>query len=349
MNRVYILGAGASEPYGLPLMRTLTWDLYRTLRSSNRAVVASALRECFGTTPCGPQDAPNFEEFLNLLDKRSLRYLKPDIANASSRPKAAEIVLDALRRFIRDKCASLAKCRGPYDRLVASIDPTTVVISFNWDVLLELALRRAGRAYSYLSSSGSARSHTLLLKPHGSINWFALLQRHGFHIPPRSNIAAIGDLSSYLCYITQPLERPHFGGRGTSLRGSLANVPAIVPPTASKRLSVGGVPGDGFVEEGHTKAMTRIWDTAASALARAHEVVVIGYSMPGADAASTTILKHFASPSPRSRKRKRLFLVEQNNEVAQRYTDVLGVDAQIICDDFNRFDPSKPLPKRSPT
>jgi hypothetical protein len=341
-TRVYILGAGASAPYGLPLLSTLTWELAETLTPRDRRLFVNTLRECFGRAPTGPRDSPDFEELLNRLDPRALRYLEDTAsAKASDRQKAAELALTTLRSYIRDRCRARARRHGPYDRLVGSLDANTVLISFNWDVLLELAFRRAGRTFSYFPDSSD--SSTLLLKPHGSINWFALLERHGIWIAPQSNVRPIGDLNNYLCYITEPLQRPKFGGRGTMLQASLATLPAIVPPAASKILSVGGVPGDGFVEAGHTRAMKQIWSTAASAVANAREIVIVGYSMPGTDAASIAILKHFRR---RSRRRKQLFLVERDAAVADRYRTVLGVDAQIICTDFKNFDPSKRLPKR---
>jgi hypothetical protein len=342
VRRVYVLGAGASAPYGLPLLRSLTWELAQSLGRSSRTLFISALHECFGQSPRGPHDSPDFEEFLNRLDPRALRYLEAaDAAKASLRPKAAELALRSLRTFIRDKCLSLAKCHGPYDRLVQAINDDTIVISFNWDVLLELAFRRARRAYSYFPSSNSASGSALLLKPHGSINWFALLQRQGIHITGRSNVRPIGNLSNFLCHIAEPLQLPRFGGRGTMLQASLATVPAIVPPAASKLLSVGGVPGDGFVEAGHTSAMKAIWATASNALESAREIVIIGYSMPGTDAASIAMLKHAAAL--RSRRLTHVFLVDPCKDVEERYRDVLRIDAQLVCNDFANFDPSKRL------
>jgi hypothetical protein len=43
-----MLGAGASAPYGLPLLRALTWDLAQSLAGSKRKLFMNALRECNG-------------------------------------------------------------------------------------------------------------------------------------------------------------------------------------------------------------------------------------------------------------------------------------------------------------
>src|SRR5262249_32514113 len=159
---------------------------------------------------------------------------------------------------------------------------------------------------------------TLLLKPHGSINWFALLDRELLKFGSDSNLRCVGDdLSYYLLYVTDPLNHVEFGSSSHFVKAALAKIPAIVPPTASKVLSVGGTPADGWVEAGHTRAMRAIWSEFKKMLDRASELVVIGYSLPGTDAASTELLKQFASGS--ASKSKRVLLIEPSIEVHKRY------------------------------
>jgi hypothetical protein len=76
---------------------------------------------------------------------------------------------------------------GPFDRLAQRLTERTLVVSFNWDVLLESALQRAGREYAYLPTERSSGA-VPLLKPHGSINWFALLDREMLSIAADSNL-----------------------------------------------------------------------------------------------------------------------------------------------------------------
>ena len=124
----------------------------------------------------------------------------------------------------------------------------------------------------------------------------------------------------------------------------LASVPAIVPPTASKLLLVGGIPRDGFVAHGHAKAMKATWSTLLAALDEASEIVAIGYSLPGTDAASIEVLKRFGA-SATTTHTKRVLLVEPNPAVADRYRSVLGVRAEVVCSDFGTFDPANPPPR----
>jgi hypothetical protein len=246
--------------------------------------------------------------------------------------------LAGLRAFIQNKCESASTREGPFDVLVKSLDGTSLLVSFNWDVLLELALLRSGRTYRYLPSEESADA-TILLKPHGSINWYALLDREMLQISAKSNLWTIGPtINSYLCYTIKPLSPIDFAECSFAVKYALSTVPAIVPPTSSKLLAVGGIPRDGFVEAGHARTMKAIWRAIADGFRQAREIVVIGYSLSGTDAASIAALKYFASLSTTSNP-KHILLVERNPKMVARYQSLLGVDTKLICSDFATFDP----------
>src|SRR5437899_4217106 len=105
IERVYWIGAGASVPYGLPTLKTLTWELSQSLSAVDRETLLRAVYECFGVILRKPEDSPDFEEFLNRLDPRALFYLEDTGLGGpnSVRRKAGELALSSLRTFIRDK------------------------------------------------------------------------------------------------------------------------------------------------------------------------------------------------------------------------------------------------------
>jgi hypothetical protein len=166
-----------------------------TLSVEDRAVFLRAIFECFNVNIEQVENSPDFEELLNRLDPTSLRYLGGiglDDETAFRR-RAIGIALSKLRSLIREKCLAVADERGPYDRLVASLNERTAIVSFNWDVLIETAFLRADRAFRYLPTIKSPIG-TVLLKPHGSINWFALLDRELLYVanfagPPQRPLA----------------------------------------------------------------------------------------------------------------------------------------------------------------
>jgi hypothetical protein len=295
--------------------------------------------ECFNLTLERAEDSPDFEELLNRLDPNAVRYLGGIGLDEklAVRKNAITLALSSLRKFIRDRCLSAACVVGPYDRLVASLDERTAIVSFNWDVLLEVAFRRAGQTFRYLPTPSSTAG-TILLKPHGSINWFALLDRECLCLSRDSNLAAFGDsLAYYLLYVTNPLAPVVLGG--STVEYALARVPAIVPPSASKLLSVGGNPRDGYVEGGHARALQNTWHAFKLMLDQASEIVIVGYSLPGTDASSLALLRNYASTLSTSRPKK-VRLIEPNSSIAERYKNLLCIEVEVIGRDFASFDPA---------
>ena len=194
---------------------------------------------------------------------------------------------------------------------------------------------RAGREYSYLPP-GLTADGVLLLKPHGSINWFALLDREMLSVNKGRNLWVIGpNVGSYMCYKVSPLDPVDFSQ--TSVEYVLSRTPAIVPPSASRVLDVGGLPRDGFVAHGHELTMQATWMTVAQAIGRARQLVVIGYSLPGTDGATIELLKFF---SRQGGKRREVLVVDPNPEVIERYRMILDVEVAHIGTDFAEFDPT---------
>lgn len=300
IRRIYLIGAGASacDPYSLPTLKTLARDLYKFLDAPDRKIFVDSVYECLGVdlqdrrvkTPI------DFEELLNRLDPNAVQYLSQGNLHtrheseqlqtnaAAQDANAKDVALGGLRRYLLEKCLSLANATGSYDRLASSITEHDVIVSFNWDVLLEVAFRRQGREVSYWDTPKG----TVMLKPHGSINWFALLDRELLAIDTTKNWQVFGDsLTYYMLFLRDPLGSRELGSSSWMVQHALSSTPAIIPPVASKLLSVGGQPREGFVESGHWRTMSRIWTVFGEFVRQAEELVVIGYSLPGTDAATT--------------------------------------------------------------
>jgi hypothetical protein len=338
IERVYLVGAGASVHYGLPTLKTLAWELVESLDKADRSILLTAIRESFpGTEMTSVNQSVDYEELLNRLNPDALAYLGLTGVSPpeSPRRRAAFVALQGLHDFIVDRCRKVAHQTGPFDALVKAADARSIIVSFNWDVLLELAVLRAGREYSYLPP-GLAADGVLLLKPHGSINWFALLDRELLFIDERSNLWAIGqNIGSYMCYKKSPLDPVDFSK--TTVEYCLSRTPAIVPPSATRVLDVGGVPRDAFVAHGHDLTMQATWLTVAQAIGRARQLVVIGYSLPGTDGATIELLKFF---SRQAAKRLEVMVVDPNPAVIERYRVILGVEVAHAGVDFADFDPT---------
>jgi len=336
IRRLYVVGAGASCPYGLPTLKTLSRELCAFLKDDDRERLVGAIYEALGIDLSQSEVSPDFEELLNRLDTTALQYISTLglSKQIGDRQKAFSIAINGLRELLLQKCHSLANQEGPYDRLVSSLTEDDAVVSFNWDVLLELAFKRNGKGFCYWDNSDGV---TVLLKPHGSINWFALLDRELLVVDTGGNWAVFGNhLTYYLLFLRDPLGSRYLGK--SMVDHALASVPAIVPPIASKTLAVGGLARDGFVSSGHERAMVRIWTIFGEFVRNATEMVVIGYSLPGTDGASIAILKNFV-PDTTFHSTKKLMVVDRDPQVLKRYQRLVHPNAILVSPDFEKFDP----------
>ena|SRR6266568_6432606 len=98
INRLYIIGAGASCAYGLPTLKTLTWELCNFLKRGDRKILVDAIYECVGIDPRGAGDNVDFEELLDRLDPRALAYITTG-KSKQVRSHAAEVALRGLSTY----------------------------------------------------------------------------------------------------------------------------------------------------------------------------------------------------------------------------------------------------------
>jgi hypothetical protein len=340
LDRLYVIGAGASIPYGLPLLKRLAFYVREAIPDDDRAVFDMAIFEAYGDKMLSPTSSVDFEDFLNRLDPIGLSYLDDqDLGQPlQNRKHVYQVALSGLRSYMQTKCENNKDTSGPYDRLVANRSASEAFVSFNWDVLLERAITRARQEYAYLPTP-HASGKRIVLKPHGSINWQALLDRECLMVSSQSNLCCVGDdISYYLLYRPDPFSPIDF--RYSLVEYALSKVPAIVPPQSSKLLSVGGSPRDDFVEAGHLRVMKAIWKEFLNYVRIAREIVVIGYSLPGTDAAAITLLK--AGLATRKTPIDRIILVDPNEEIPDRYETLLRIKVYLSCKKVEDFDPSHP-------
>ena len=204
---------------------------------------------------------PNIEDFLNLLEmakKFNTRFIKSDLWSESKLEEVETFTLKAVTDYIWDRMADEKRQQVIRAFTRESLRPGDTIITFNWDLTLERQLedyqRDPGFLYTYSSHRESAQFS--LLKPHGSIDWFA--RKAVRKLVSRSQV---GVLDKSLCFY------PRFNRAEVP---ELAEVPpVIVPPIAAKEF------GFNFLE--------RTWRFAYWAVSQATDLHIIGYSLPRED------------------------------------------------------------------
>ncbi|MCZ6733462.1 MAG: hypothetical protein O7B27_13115 [Gammaproteobacteria bacterium] len=171
-NRVFILGAGFSDAAGVPLTAPLLEKamgmfsvecpgLFSRVDGYARESVEDIDSEVNYT-------AIDFSDFCTYLEYVELREYGGGErwANTGSREKLA--LRFYLAKTIAEHTPSKASIPPMYVEFAEQLHKGDIVISFNWDGLLEVALQRVGKPYTY---NFSAEDHIKLCKLHGSVNW----------------------------------------------------------------------------------------------------------------------------------------------------------------------------------
>lgn len=172
-SRVFILGAGFSADAGIPLtapllelaMRKFSVEcpgLYERVNEYARESVEQYDRGDIDYSRINFSDLCTFLEYIELREYGGGERWKAE----GSREKLA--LKFYLAKTIAECTPTPDKIPQMYLDFVNQLHKRDIVISFNWDLLLEVALQRVGKTYTYNWGEDDAIK---LFKMHGSINW----------------------------------------------------------------------------------------------------------------------------------------------------------------------------------
>jgi hypothetical protein len=142
------------------------------------------------------------------------------------------------------------------------------IISFNWDLILDKLLFGEALGQTSYGFPKPPADSPVLLKPHGSLNWFEdkpgryLTQTQRFEVHSEAGRAVYG-----FANLT----------RGPNSKRGRTYLPLIIPPIYLKRFDAA--------------VFTRLWQNCTSALSTARKVIFLGYSMPLADLHAQFIMR----------------------------------------------------------
>jgi hypothetical protein len=329
---VFVFGAGASAHLGIPLMNGFI-DAADELRQSGE-ISTEAFELFFSLVQDRlPQlhaksvvDLTNIESIFGLVEMAALVGRLPATA-----PDEVELASHAIRRVLTQTIEETGQFTisegqwrpsSPYLSIASQVelsrqagpDSSISLITFNYDLGLDFALHWSNLAIDYGLSDGIARDHVALLKLHGSLNWAPCSECGGIRPLSMEQIFRLEGNRRF----RQPIAKfPLRASRCLSNLGPhcskspVDGEPALVPPSWNKTQ--------------YQQYFRRIWRHAARELSEAHDIRVIGYSLPPSDAffrdllalglAGTTRLKSFT-------------VVDPSAGVAERFQQLLGPDAR---------------------
>jgi len=230
-----------------------------------------------------------------------------------------QVKIDKLVRYLRRRCAD---------------DAAHTFVSFNYDLVLEHAIERAGLPWSADAGYGfpfawlatadpnpnhgapvvahvaAATSRITVLKPHGSLNWFTPRRAEDVDTPP-----VLAANSEGTVRYPRTL-RPHAEVRFPTLWYPIEVTPLIVPPSASKNTAM--------------PLLRTIREHEAVAIREADEAYVLGWSMPASDKDQVALVRR--AVARRRKPFKRIVVVnrEAKDNYFRRVAAAFGVTARHI-------------------
>jgi hypothetical protein len=186
--RILFLGAGFSQPAGLPLGGELFREVRRLLTAKHGSDnhverdlerYAQYLIDCKGQSLTA--DSIDYEQFLGFLDVEHYLGLKGKDTWSDEGNESQLMVRQAIAQVLYDHMPD--EPPELYRAFARQLDPSDYVLTFNYDTLLEAALEAEDVPYrlfpnryseiGYASNTiDNSRDELVVLKLHGSIDWF---------------------------------------------------------------------------------------------------------------------------------------------------------------------------------
>ena len=295
---MYVLGAGASVHTGAPLLRDFLVKARLLLESKEENIQRESFQRVFkwidSLRPSSyyvELDLDNLEHVFSLAEMArqlqldgadeivtSLRHVITDTLDACQlRTQRGQVLPDSTYFGFVKRLNDLNKNRLQHTGKASDISTRDVVVTLNYDVMLDHAMMGNSQRPDYGLGLKSGNEHFLLLKLHGSTNWARckscqsgpqIIQPNP--IPPGHGLLDPFSTDGTLAFrmSTHVLENTPYQNGNCKATGTLEPY-YLIPPTWSK--TVEGTP------------LPRVWKSAVNALHDVFQIVVIGYSMPSTD------------------------------------------------------------------
>lgn len=300
---VYILGSGFSASFGLPTLKNLFQEMMlhdERPGEMDKEQILNALLFLYPhfdeTHPCYPP----FEEFLSLVEV-SMDFEGTLFENGHWKLKKKSSL--RLLTDLLNKLSAPAEKSELLKTFVTSLKDGDVVITFNWDCLIERMCFLLNRRINFLERDSSAVS---LFKLHGSLNWGRAPKELGLTKPATARWL----LDDRIFVVNEYKYLDSWD--------QLDEGPFIVPPTTAKK------PLD-------DELLNRVWYEAFCSLVNAEKIIVVGYSLPPEDLHARALLISGVAHTSRG---KQITVVDPNASVGGRYFEMVSPALRFIQGKF---------------
>jgi hypothetical protein len=263
---VYVVGAGFSAGLGYPLTKSLLVEAWDRLEEGPRTQLGKIIE--FHHPAFIPERKTTFPGIEELLAAIAVNLELFD----ASRPAEGGFTKRQLEESREELLSTIARWfHELYEG--ASVTPwlsqvikrlrreNAAIISFNWDLLLDQLLFDKGLGSDSYGLSKTLSRGPMLLKPHGSLNWYDATRIQKVPDEKRIEIFRDSENNERIEAFLPPREIRSKSGRRYT--------PLIIPPT--------------YLKSFNRPVFQRLWNRCTGVLSTARRLVFLGYSMPAAD------------------------------------------------------------------
>jgi hypothetical protein len=216
---------------------------------------------------------PDIEQLLTeIAVNLELFDVSRPIAGSFTKEKLTDLredLLSAIARWFHELYENAHQRRWLSEVIKRFQSENTAIISFNWHILLDQLLFENGvdsHSYGLATDLGD---RPVLLKPHGSLNWYEATEILKVGSDKRITIFPSKENTERIEAFLYP--------RGIKSKSGRRYTPLIVPPTYLKDFS--------------RPLFRRLWNRCTDVLSTPKKLILLGYSLPPADLQAQFILR----------------------------------------------------------
>jgi hypothetical protein len=265
-DTVYVVGAGFSAGLGYPLTKSLLIDAWGRLPKAARHQLRKSIE--FHHPNFTRKRNTTFPDIEQLLTEMAVNLQMFE----ASRPAEGRFTKDQLKESREILLFTIAAwfheiyedatATGWLSTVVKRLqDENAAIVSFNWDLVLDQLLFGGKLDSEHYGLSAKLGKGPLLLKPHGSLNWYEGTQLS--HVPDVKRTKIFHDKDKTKC--VHAFLRP----RGVKSKSGKRYDPLIIPPT--------------YLKDFTPSIFQQLWKNCTDVLSTPKRLVFLGYSLPAAD------------------------------------------------------------------
>ena len=171
-NRVFIIGAGFSADAGIPLTTDLLGDAIEQIRLEEPEIFRelNSIVEHYYKIESDAIDYRfiDLSELLTILHFEEISYYASKHKKEIGQSEIVSAIRYYLSKVVAMKTPAYDNIPEFYHKFVDSLKHFDVVLSFNWDCLLESLLLKRSINFNH---NFKFNNTIMIAKPHGSINW----------------------------------------------------------------------------------------------------------------------------------------------------------------------------------